>query len=110
MIQIFQAAKNVNMLDLGNCAIDFQECSDPVDFGKSTYKIKHLIFYSCGVGINGGLMTQTDFKNVLIGIKNSSLSNSLKRMSALELGIEDDTLDTMMEEHELDNIKLTKDY
>ena len=99
------------MLDLSFCAIDFEGSESPVDFGKSTkYKIKNILFYSCGKDISGGLLSEQDFRNILQGIQACSLINSLKRISILDIGIEEDTLKSMMEEYQLDHINLTKDY
>lgn len=58
----------------------------------------------------GGLLTEADFRIILQGIQHCSLANSLKRISVLDMGIEEDTLRDMMEEYELGHINLTKDY
>jgi hypothetical protein len=99
------------MIDLSFCAINFSDVTEPVDFGVNTkYKIKNLMFYSWGEDIRGGTITENNFKHVLLGIKNCSLVNTLKRISVLEIGIEMTDLEDLMVEYEMDHIKLTRDY
>ena len=111
MVELVKAAKGANLIDFSCWAIDFGSKDSALDFDSSLkYNIKNILFYSCGLDFNAGLMTKSNFENVLQGIKASKLSKSLKRISVLDIGIEDDELDEMMNKYGLDHIMLTKDY
>lgn len=99
------------MVDFAFWAINSEGHEAPLNFGTNLkYKIKNIVFYSCGYDINGGLTTEDDFKKILEGIKSCSLATSMKRIGVLEIGVEWDRWGELMEEYDLTHIMLTKDY
>ena len=89
----------LSLVDFTFCAICSEGKDEPADFGsRIKYKIEIINFYSYEDGVNGDLLTESDFKNIELGIKNCSLSKSLKRISVLSFGIEESTLRSIMDE------------
>ena len=104
---IVRASSNSNWVEFSICQIDL---SSDIDFSGPEYKTSYLSLWWIGNQAENDWKNHPDrLKRVLKAISMCSLKDSLKTMNIRNSGFDIKTVEDMLTEFKLGNIKITKD-